>query len=72
MKRGLSALKYYRLLNGISQLELSMKAGISQQRLSLLENCWTAPMEWEKEEIAHVLRVDSKKLFGERNALIVE
>ena len=48
-------IRFARLLDGISQLELAKKTGIKQTVLSLFENDWKEPKEEEMAKIKKVL-----------------
>jgi transcriptional regulator with XRE-family HTH domain len=66
MMKVMSPLKKRRLLKGLTQLEVSQKSGIPQSRLSLIENNWVTPKEWEKKEITRVLQVEKESIFEEK------
>jgi len=59
----LTSLKKHRLMRGISQLNLSHRAGINQTVLSLLENDWRQPTKEQKKKLSQLLGVDPEVLF---------
>jgi len=56
-----------RILKGYSQLDLMLKTGIDQSRLSKIENGYIQPTKMEIRKISKVLGVDGKELeFNKR------
>lgn len=58
-------LREIRFLKGLNQYDLSLKTGISQSRISLIENGYANPKKEEKKKIAKVLHTPVDKLFGD-------
>lgn len=58
-------LREARFLKGLNQYDLSLKTGISQSKISLIENGYLNPKEQEKKKIARALRFPVDKLFGD-------
>jgi transcriptional regulator with XRE-family HTH domain len=56
-------LKVARVKKEMSQYELSFKAGISQARISLMENGYRQPTKGQAEKIAEALQVDIEEIF---------
>jgi ribosome-binding protein aMBF1 (putative translation factor) len=50
-------------MRGISQLNLSHRAGINQTVLSLLENDWRQPTKEQKRKLSRLLEVNPEVLF---------
>ncbi len=58
-------LRIARTRKRMSQYELSFKTGISQARISLMENGFRQPTKEQSKKIAEALQVDTKELFPE-------
>ena len=58
-------LRRQRSLKGIEQLELMKISGVSNSRISLIENGWWNPTAKEKAKLSKALRIPQKKLFPE-------
>ncbi len=59
----MNQLKVLRAIKRITQFKLSLKSGILQSRLSLLENGLIEPRADEKEKLAKALGVSVKEIF---------
>ena len=59
------ALKVQRVRMGYNQMDLMLRTGIAQSRLSLLENGYTKPKDEEKIKLARVLRCTILEIFPE-------
>ncbi|MBL6978160.1 MAG: helix-turn-helix transcriptional regulator [Desulfobacteraceae bacterium] len=58
-------LKVLRTMRGYTQFDLTLKTGIRQSRISLMENGYIEPKRDEHQKIAKVLGVNGKDLeFG--------
>jgi transcriptional regulator with XRE-family HTH domain len=57
--------KKQRCLKGLSQLELMMRTGISNSRISWIENGYRKPNPAEKQKLSKALGVLEKVLFPE-------
>lgn len=56
-------LRETRFLKGLNQYDLSLRTGISQSKISLMENGYVVPREDEKKKIAKVLRCKVEDIF---------
>ena len=56
-------MKVFRVMCGKSQLDVSFETGISQSRISLIENGYVVPSEEEKKDLAEALNRDPEDLF---------
>ncbi len=59
----MNQLKVLRAIKRITQFKLSLKSGILQSRLSLMENGLIEPREEEKEKLAKALEVSAEEIF---------
>ena len=58
-------LKVARVKKEMSQYELSFKTGISQARISLMENGYRQPTKGQAVRIAEALQIDIEEIFPE-------
>jgi len=56
-------LKKTRILKELNQFQVSIATGVSQSRISLIENGYVQPRDDEKERLANALRTPVDRLF---------
>ncbi len=56
-------IKEARFHAGLSQYDVSLKTGIPQSKLSLIENGYAKPLPCDKKKLAEALRVKECDLF---------
>ena len=61
-----SDLRFERLMRGLSQYELAMKARVLQSLISLFERHFAEPNEEQAKKISRVLKKPASELFPER------
>jgi hypothetical protein len=59
-------LKLAIVASGVSQRKVAWDAGLSESRLSDIVRGWSAPRDWERASLAHVLGRDESSIFSER------
>lgn len=65
MKCKPNRLRVTRAEKRVSQLDLALAVGISQSKLSLIENAYVEPTPEERADMAHELGVAESELFPE-------
>lgn len=61
----MKSLKIQRVIKGFTQFDVFLKTGISQPRLSLMENGYVAPKKEEKFKLAKALKCNVADIFPE-------
>ena len=65
MKYHLRPLRKVRMLKGLNQYDIACRTGITQSRLSLIENDYYEPKPEERQKLAEALGVSVEEIFPE-------